>query len=71
MSKAIRIPARHYLVHDSDLAMLEGHIIGIFSSSPPLITPDDMDELNRRFDHIRRRHQDLMGVDQDAPEDRP
>lgn len=66
MSRPV-IPPRHYLVHDSDLAMLEGHIIGIYSGSPPLMTPDDMDRIGELFDHIRSHHEDLMGVQMDVP----
>lgn len=62
------IPARHYLVHDSDLASIEGHIIGIYSGSPPLMTSEDMDRLAELFDHIRSHHEDLMGIEMDGGE---
>ena len=60
------IPPRHYLVHDSDLASIEGYVIGIYSGVPPLMTPDDMDRLGELFDHIRSHHEDLMGIEMDG-----
>lgn len=65
----VTVPGGYYLVHGSDLAMLEGHLIGIYSGAPPLLTPDDMDEIARRFDHIRSRHEQMTGINLDGLRD--
>lgn len=54
------------VIHENQVALVEGFIIGIYSAGRP-ISDSDMDDFNQIFDEMRRRNEELRGVDLDQP----